>query len=608
MPFPAVVNPLMLRRPDTSRFYVSKAYVPYEESGALTLCKPFPPFEIPRSPNWSENPHRNATWRLYYNSLTWLLAIDFGADTETGEALKRQYRDRIRVLVLDYLGHLMSPKCEDDMWDDHAAGWRASMIGYFYLKYLRDSLGEADRDLVFAAVREHEKRLTGFLHSPRWKSSNHSLFHAEGLFDLTAAFPDVTNAEASRALAVRAVRDLFEDMISVEDGVAREHSLFYHLYDATLLMETDSYFERFGVKIFDDIETLLARMLEFHVLCSPLPRMPAPAVGDTLFGWSDRYTPGMLRKHIEATGTVEYFETQKESGTQPPLLSCYPETGFYAVYNERPGGDHTALFLEKQKIGPHGHFDGNSFTISAGGEQFLIDSGGPYSYSNRFRHEYFCAAEAHNVLILGGVSRKYHTKVVATGSDPTGAYVQGVADLAEGVRWTRWFVALKSGNYLAIDAVSSETQRRFDYLYHWSDHLDIEKMGPQRYLARGKKRQCSVQLIAGTELEITQSRGGEEFPRSFTTGGHEQKAPSKLLRVGTNAASHWCVTLLSFDKSKLEQAQVLDGGAGLRVQLRGAVETLVQVDLTGKNAGAAILPLLVFRMPAVPEKRKDAGS
>src|SRR5213078_1168755 len=116
----------------------------------------------------------------------------------------------LKALVLSFLTNALSksdPEIRKAVWDDHATAWRASTISYVYRKYLRDLLNESELAELHDAVRKHESQLRKFLETDRWSQSNHRLFHAEGLFDLCAAFPDVTNKEGT-AIAVAKVREL----------------------------------------------------------------------------------------------------------------------------------------------------------------------------------------------------------------------------------------------------------------------------------------------------------------------------------------------------------------------------------------------------------------
>src|SRR5690606_3674279 len=192
---------------------------------------------------------------------------------------------RLRELFVSYVRFLATTadgETHKMVWFDHSTAWRASTLSYLYEKHFRGSLSPEQEAQLAWVVRTHADKLQDFIASGRWGANNHGIFHAEALWDMSHVFGNVLPDE-TRDVALTAMRNVYGEMIDAEEGVCREHSLYYHLFDAWLLAQGARYMAGFGIDVIPGYRKVLQDMIEFYHRVAPGMRC-LPAVGDTTFG------------------------------------------------------------------------------------------------------------------------------------------------------------------------------------------------------------------------------------------------------------------------------------------------------------------------------------
>lgn len=594
-----------LRQPDFKRHRSNRSLDLLLGKNAIDICRPFAPWSVPNAPEWNEDPYHDDTWGLYYHSLGWLIVLDFGVDHAADAATRDECAVRLRKLALSYVRHLATAadsNLHKMTWFDHATAWRASTLAYLYERRFKDTLSPQELAEFQSVVRQHVQVLLGFIDSGRWKANNHGIFHAEALWDIAQVFGDVIDSEAIKARALAAMRSVFEQMIDFGEGVCREHSIYYHLFDAWLLAESAEYMSRFDVDVIPGYREVLRDMVEFYARVAPGNRN-LPAIGDTTYG----RTPAspmldQIRQLIAPTPVTLYLlGDTKAVADKPARLSIYPRTGFYLFHDDpdgNPAAANCAVLLDKPYMGAHAHSDGGSFTIDLGGQPIVIDSGGPYAYGNKLRFGYFKAAEAHNVVIVDGKSLPYLTQVTNHASSDTFAAVRLSCQDLDGAAWQRAFVDLGDATYLIVDSVSCDRPRRYDALLHLAPEFSLSG-GNGRVVAEssGKPGALVLQTANRTmDTELLSGDGDKAFPRSLITRdlGHRESSP--LIRSGFKAANGWLATLISRNPSLNLEVHQYFGGKLLRaiVECAGTSRS-VEIDLSDVGRAVRVLPVRLFR-------------
>ncbi|WP_146908311.1 heparinase II/III domain-containing protein [Arenimonas daejeonensis] len=407
------------------------------------------------------------------------------------------------------------------VWFDHSTAWRASTLAYVYERRLRGQLAAGEVQQLAAVVRQHEEKLREFIASGRWKANNHGIFHAEALWDLAHVFEDVLDAESTKSLALKAMRDVYSEMIDSDEGVCREHSIYYHLFDAWLLAQSATYMAGFGIDVIPGYREVLRKMIDFYHRVSPANH-ELPAVGDTTFG---RTSASPMLDEITAlvpeSSVSEYLMGRGTGADRPEALTVFPRTGFYVFHDETAGGpakSNLALLLDKPYMGAHAHADGGSFTINLEGEAMLVDSGGPYAYGQKLRFNYFKAAEAHNVVLVDRKSRPYLTRVASVMTGPLGSGMRLVCDDLGGAIWHRGFVDLGAGTYLVVDAVAAQGRHRFDALFRFAPGVTLAERDDGVIEAAGRKARLYMHQAGNKDID--RHAGPGEAKHSLNPGLH----------------------------------------------------------------------------------------
>ncbi|GAA3931596.1 heparinase II/III domain-containing protein [Luteimonas lutimaris] len=550
-----------LRQPDFDRYRKPEALSLFLSAGEIDICRPFAPWQLPEEPTWREDPHGDDTWGLYYHALGWMIILDHGIDNAPNAETRSACSGRLEHLLFSYLRHVVETPEEEVhrmLWFDHATAWRASAIAYLYQRRFKDKASPDETALFRAAARRHEEKLREFIESGRWNANNHGIFHAEALWDLVQVFegPDDGLAE----IALGHMRNVFSNMIDFEEGVCREQSIYYHLFDASLLADSARYMEGFGVEVVPGYKEILARMLDFfHAFCPQGEFLQS--IGDTQFG---KKPDSRLLQNISSA--APHWELAGGEHPSDPTLRTFPRNGYYFFREEANGNSPSsfAILIDKPYHGAHGHADGGSFMLNRGGEPFLVDSGGPYAYGKRLRFNYFKAAEAHNVAILDEKSQNYLTRVTAISQAKLGNSVRLETVDLEGTTWQRTAVSLRGGTFVLIDRFLKGPADIVDVLFHLSPTIDVTQLSDSTRRLKGEESFIDVWQASNAKLKTTLNSGEEGFPRGLLTRDLAKVEPGPVLSTRLRANDTWLVTVLG-NAASPPLVQTLYGGKLVRV-------------------------------------------
>lgn len=566
-----------LRQPEFQKRRNPQSLALLLDKGKVDIVSPFRPWEIPEAPTWKEQPYQNDTWGLYYHSLGWMVILDYGID-HASTAGKREFCSvRLRQLLFSYLAFLAYTPEEQlpkMAWFDHATAWRASALAYFMERRFGAHLTSPEKVLVDKVVLLHEAKLRGYIDSGRWNANNHGLFHAEALWDMTQVFTALSPESADVALSH--MRTVLGTMIDFEEGVCREHSIYYHLFDAWLLAESSRYMRAFDIEVIPGYREVLRKMVQFYQDFSG-GRERLHAVGDTQYG--KKRANRMLEEVVVA---AEYKEGSR-IGRSWDRFRAYPRNGYYFFANRASpdSSEAFAILLDKPYIGAHGHFDGGSFTIDYGNEHLVVDSGGPFAYGNRLRFDYFKAAEAHNVVVFDRRSQKYRTAVTSSTEAHAGNAVRMIAKDLKDAEWQRGFVAIDHGVFLVIDHVVRSSEGDVHALVHLAPGSMVNTLERNCFSAAVGREDVEILFVSNVELKCGVDQDGLEFPRGMITRELGQTEPAPVLSAGFRTKEAWLVTAISKGAVRKVMVHTLYGGKMLRITVPDASSpVVVECNLT----------------------------
>lgn len=567
-----------LRQPEFDKRRSAASLKLYLENRAIDIASPFPPWELPESPDWTESPHNDDTWGLYYHSLGWLIVLDHGIDHAPDEDQRQACRVKLRELFFSYLrciGETAEPDCPKMMWFDHATAWRASAIAYLVDKRFSSAMEPDEEVILKTAVRLHEDKILEFIKSGRWNANNHGLFHAEALWDMSLVF-DFIGKEVSE-IALSHMRTVFSSMIDLEEGVCREQSIYYHLFDAWLLAESAKYMRSFDVDVIPGYTDVLKKMVRFYSDFSGGGEILS-AIGDTQYG--RKYANRLLADIFKAIGEPE---PARECGAAAVTqLVEYPKNGYYffkSRLNDSSDDAGFAVFIDKPYLGAHGHWDGGSFTIDYGGTPFIVDSGGPYAYGKPLRFSYFKTAEAHNVLLAGKKSSSYLTEATSVTRGANGNAVRLRSVDMKDVVWQRTLAALDGGAFILIDRVTSKIPQSFDLLMHMAPDVELSAIGENRFSLSSGGRSLEVLFRSNKALTCNSIRGDSGFPRGLITRELGTCEASPVLSTEVTAADAWVVTVVRDRTESDVIVHSLYSGKVVRVFVPGATPKVVDCNV-----------------------------
>ena len=446
-----------LRQPEAEVWAAPRNFKKLRESNEVIVRWNFPTLPLDDITDWSIDPGHGVTWRLYFNSFGWAAVlgdIDTAGQPQTPDWDKAA---RFVTMFLDYAEQHGDDE-KADIWDDHATGYRASFLAWFYARGLAEYLEPQETRRLHKMMLRHRDVLMRFLASEKWQFSNHTLFQAEGLADLALVFlRNRERREPTLDVAREAVKAFMDRAVTHAEGTVKEHALFYHVFLMGRLQDTCRYFENIGYPVSGIDQATFARMNEFLHDAMPSPRR-LPGIGDSKhFQRFDKKYVAAFEKDGLQTDRVRYHRNGGTEGEVWPFLAQYPTDGYYIMRSHTPLETQLySMLLDRPFRGPHGHWDGGSFVLYSRGNPVLIDCGGPYRYSNPMRHQYFTTQLAHNVVVFDNEPRQIATRCVDLHCNGETAVVAIGANMGQGQAWLRLFGQSANHAAFALDIVSAD--------------------------------------------------------------------------------------------------------------------------------------------------------
>lgn len=371
-------------------------------------------------------------------------------------------------------------------------------------------------------VYQHARFIRGWLslHS----AGNHQLIgEAAGLFIAALTWPHWREArawlDAGKAILER------EALAQVApDGVHRDQSACYQQLVLDLLLLCLLAGKANGQWFSPDYESRVEAMLDFvasimdaggrvpmfgdsdDVMATGLsaeedfcPFRSLLATGAVLFGRGDfKLKAARLddksRWLLGAAADARFAELEDEKTRLPPRQS-FLEGGYFVLGCEFDTPHEVRVVADAGPLGAgsaaaHGHADALSFTLSAGGREFLVDPG-TYAWHGRSRwREYFRGTLAHNTLRVDGLDQSQSggaflwLKKASAGcslwlssaeKDTFEGWHGGYLQLADPVKHRRLIELDKRSRCVAVeDTLEMEEEHEVELFFHCSERCSVE--------------------------------------------------------------------------------------------------------------------------------------
>jgi Heparinase II/III-like protein/Heparinase II/III N-terminus len=319
------------------------------------------------------------------------------------------------------------------------------LLGSEHSRLFAGEEGRAFRRRWLESIYRHCHFIAGHF-SRHSSANNHLLGEATGLFIATLTWPlwpqsRRWHAQARAELTREALRQNFED------GVNKEQAIWYHHAVADMLTLAGLRARASGCDFDAGYWRALEAMLEFLASIMDV-KGGVPAIGDADEGVLVRLVPGCpgdeqaegrggwrgVYRSLLATGAVLFkraefrlkgagfdeksrwllgdaaarcFESLDVARAVLPVRRSFPRGGYYVLGERFETSAEVRIIAEAGPLGylaiaAHAHADALAFTLTVGGEPFLIDPG-TYAYHTELPwRRYFRGTSAHNTVRVDG--------------------------------------------------------------------------------------------------------------------------------------------------------------------------------------------------------------
>lgn len=230
------------------------------------------------------------------------------------------------------------------------------------------------------------------------------------------------------------------------------------------------------------------------------------------------------------------------AGPERPV-TAFPEGGYYLLGHRYGTPDEVRMVVDCAPLGylsiaAHGHADALAFTLSAGGEEFLIDPGTYAYHTHKTWRDYFRSTAAHNTLQVDNLDqseiggnfmwlRKAQASLVAHQTD---APVQrfegrhdGYARLADPVTHSRRIeFDTISTRIVVMDTLQCDARHEVALHWHFAESCAVTVVDGA-VVARGARHELCIKCGHGDGVALL--RGSEAPPGGWISRTFDEKAP-----------------------------------------------------------------------------------
>jgi len=385
------------------------------------------------------------------------------------------------------------------------------------------------------SVHQHAQFISGYF-SRYSSANNHLIGEAAGLFIAALTWPHWTTSRIWQTTA-KNILETEAQRQNAPDGVNREQAVAYHHFVLDLLLLCLLAGKHNGVWFSVAYETRLEAMLEYLASIMDVSGN-VPMFGDSDDAQAVRFTPAddfSSYRSLLATGAILFrsgefkrkagalddktrwllggqadglFDSQSVEAARLPLRQNFPLGGYYILGCDFETEHELRLTVDAgplgfQTIAAHGHADALSFTLSAGGLEFLIDPG-TYAYHTQGPwRRYFRGTGAHNTVRVDeqdqsepGGNFMWLRKAGAgctqwastPGEDLFEGWQNGYMRLEDPVMHRRKIVLHKWERLVVIeDTLQMAAQHDIELLFHCSERCQVEAAPGGYALRQGNK-------------------------------------------------------------------------------------------------------------------------
>ncbi|MGZ5063999.1 MAG: alginate lyase family protein [Usitatibacter sp.] len=436
--------------------------------------------------------------------------------------------------------------------------------------------GARFRDRWLESVYQHAEFISGHL-SLHSSANNHLIGEVSGLYAAGVAWP---HWEASARWRKSAAQVLEREALlqNAPDGVNREQAVSYQQFELDLLLLpllaaranggdfSSAYVARIeamlvfvasiidaggNVPLFGDADDGYAVRLDPRAgFCRFRSLL---ATGALLFGRGDfKAKAGKLddkTRWLFGHEAMDAFDAIDTTDAVLPIRRDFPDGGYYILGTAFESPEEIRLVADAgplgyREIAAHGHADALSFTLSVGGDEFLVDPGTFAYHTEPEWRAYFRGTAAHNTLRIDGADqsqpggnfmwlRKARAACArwqaGAGRDFFEGWHDGYMALADPVMHRRRIVLDKPSRSIAVeDTLQMEGTHEVELFLHCHEECRVALVPGGARLQRGE-RSIEIRLPEAPGSEVALLEGSLAPIGGWVSRAFDRKRPSPTI-------------------------------------------------------------------------------
>jgi len=536
---------------------VQRGAVPPNPPDQLRLGT-FASWPLPENPSWAEDPFRSPSWRLEYQSLSWLLDLA-RSSAPAGFA---------KALELALSWSRTNPSgLPTDILSAHPMSMATRAEVLIQLLAMGVETGrEVDPERLFELLGEairHGFALSEIISQKVFPNSIYQVHAAGSLLALAKALPRLTLAGHWTSVALAHLRAGFDELID-EDGTFNEQSLHDRLELVSLGLILSSVLE--GAPEAAAFRQHIAPRLQragLGIIALIDPAGMLPPFGDTPHGY---HYASWVRRLITQYGQdwLKKDEIRSElSYPQGSRISASPHSGVIAARFYR-NSDDWSYFCATVSEQRHslGHNDCTSFVFAGKGVRWITDTSGSSQQETGPARQYLVSSRAHNVAIPDGREPTAGAAWVLSTTTHDGASVFQIGSNVHGPDYTHRRIFVISGDLGAIAVfdrfITSDRPMTFEGYLHFDPHVMAAIAGPNLIVGFKDQKRLRVipRSISGRLSGLDIAQGLSDHPailQGFVSRRTGRLDPASVLRYRFAGQRNVCGgVILALDDASLK--------------------------------------------------------
>lgn len=449
---------------------------------------------------------------------------------------------------------------------------------YLAGRLLHDDAAPPSADLTLLAAIYRHCEFIDKHQSKHSSANNHLIGEMVGLYIASVAWPCWDSSPKWRAQA-KAILEREAQLQVHADGTTREQTVGYQVFVLQFLIIAglvgESAGDAFSIAYWDRVRQMILFLRSIVDVGGHLPDfgdsdegmvfLLAPDararryldLAELAQVWDGTLEPSALASTSLAAWLVTGFPRPAHwRATPAPLRQAFPDGGYFVLGHHKGQPDEVHMVFDAAPLGylsiaAHGHADCLSFTLSLGGEQFLVDPG-TYCYHTELEwRDHFRGTSAHNTVRIDGKDqsemggpfmwvRKATPTVHATEFGERRQRVRashdGYRKLASPAQHTREVTfEAESGTITVTDVIEAQAPHTIERFWHFSEHIDVKQLDAHTVVAAGRGAALAIRLGEDASIEIHR---GSQAPRAgWISRRFGAKQPTTTVIVTNSIAS-----------------------------------------------------------------------